>query len=383
MESSVTGHYIESSVAGEVVQAYVPAPLPPKLSDKELAGLNEHLQDAQTALARLDLAGAMIPSLDWFIYAFVRKEALVSSEIEGTQATLVDVLSYEHTQQHGSSSFEDIEEVTNYIQAISYGLDQIRTRRGLPISVRLLNESHRILMHGVRGADKQPGEIRRSQNWVGGSGPGNAVFVPPPHGEVPGLLSDLEKYIHEATDLPPLLRTALAHVQFESIHPYLDGNGRVGRMLIALLLDHWKLLSSPLLYLSVYLKEHRDEYYRWLSAIRIEGRWAGWLEFFLVGIQEVSHDAAARAQALHRQVSADRKKLHTLDRVTVTAIQLFELLPEHPVISTPVVTRLLDTTKPTAGKAIGLLNAAGILSELGKRKRDRVFGYQRYLELLE
>ena len=154
-------------------------------------------------------------------------------------------------------------------------------------------------------------------------------------------------------------------------------------MLIALLLDHWKLLSSPLLYLSVYLKEHRDEYYRWLSAIRIEGRWAGWLEFFLVGIQEVSHDAAARAQALHRQVSADRKKLHTLDRVTVTAIQLFELLPEHPVISTPVVTRLLDTTKPTAGKAIGLLNAAGILSELGKRKRDRVFGYQRYLELLE
>ena len=383
MKPHVTGRYVESSVAGETVRAFVPAPLPPRLPAKRLASLSGHLQDAQTALAKLDLAGEMIPSLDWFIYAFVRKEALLSSEIEGTEATLLDVLSYEQTEQHGSSSFEDIEEVTNYVRAINYGLDQMHIRRGLPISVRLLNECHRILMHGVRGADKQPGEIRRSQNWVGGSRPGNAVFVPPPHGEVPELLFDLEKYIHEATDLPPLLRTALAHVQFESIHPYLDGNGRVGRMLIALLLDHWNLLSSPLLYLSVYLKQNRDEYYRWLGAIRNEGDWAGWLEFFLVGIQEVSHDAVARAQALHSQVSGDRKKLLTINRVTVTAIQLFELLPEHPVISMPVVTRLLDTTKPTAGKAIDILEAAGILSELGKRKRDRVFGYQRYLELLE
>ena len=383
MRSSLTGHYVDSSVAGEVVKAFVPAPLPAKLPAKKLADLNEHLHDAETALAKLDLAGEMIPSLEWFIYAFVRKEALLSSEIEGTQATLVDVLSYEQTQQHGPSSIEDIEEVTNYVQAIYYSLDQMHSKRGLPISVRLLNECHQILMQGVRGAGKQPGDIRRSQNWVGGSRPGNAVFVPPPHREVPDLLSDLEQYIHEATDLPPLLRTALAHVQFESIHPYLDGNGRVGRMLIALLLDHWKLLSSPLLYLSVYLKQNRDEYYRRLDAIRNEGDWAGWLEFFLVGIQEVSHDAAARAQALHRQVSGDRKKLLTINGVTVTAIQLFELLPEHPVVSMPVVTLLLDTTKPTAGKAIDILGAAGILSELGKRKRDRVFGYQRYLELLE
>lgn len=382
MNSGPSGHYVTTSVAGESIRAFIPDPLPPKATAKLIASLDERLQSAQASLDRLDLAGETIPSLDWFMYAFVRKEALLSSEIEGTQATLVDVFSYEQTEQTRTSSVEDIEEVTNYVAAINHALAQIHSDRGLPISVRLLNNCHRLLMQGGRGADRQPGEIRRSQNWVGGSRPGNAVFVPPPADQVTALLGNLETYIHQPDDLPPLIRIALAHAQFETIHPYLDGNGRVGRMLIALLLDHWGLLRSPLLYLSVYLKANQADYYRSLSAARMAGDWAGWLEFFLIGIDEVAQDAAKTAQALHRQVTEDRRILLASNDVTVSAIQLFELLPEHPVISTRVVTRLLETTKPTAGKAIELLENAGILSEIGKQKRDRIFSYMAYVRLL-
>ena len=271
-----TGRYVTTTVADESVQAFVPNPLPPKLPVKMLVALKEPLQAAETALARLDLAGQMIPSVDWFIYAFVRKEALLSSEIEGTQATLIDVLSYEQTEQVGASSVEDIEEVSNYVAAINYALGQLHANRGLPVSMRLLNQCHRRLLQGVRGAHKQPGAIRRSQNWIGGSRPGNAVFIPPPADRVAELLSDLERYIHTTDELPTLLRVAAAHVQFETIHPYLDGNGRVGRMLITLLLDNWGLLKSPLLYVSVYFKKHQSEYYNLLANVRTKGDWQRW-----------------------------------------------------------------------------------------------------------
>jgi Fic family protein len=382
MSSSSFGRYVTTSVAGEPVKAFVPASLPARLPARLTADLSDSLHAAEDSLARLDLAGEMIPSVNWFIYAFVRKEALLSSEIEGTQATLVDVFTYEHTAQAGSSSVDDIEEVTNYVAAINHARGQIHSKRGLPISVRLLNDCHRRLMQGVRGAHKQPGEIRRSQNWVGGTRPGNAVYVLPPADRVAGLLDNLEAYIHDPNDLPALLRIALAHAQFETIHPYLDGNGRVGRMLIALLLDHWGLLRSPLLYLSVYLKENQAEYYRWLSAVRTDGDWPGWFRFFLRGIEIVAQDAAGTARALYHQVGDDRRALLAAQGVTVSAIRLFELLPEHPVVSMPLVTRLLETTKPTAGKAIGLLEKIGILSEIGQRKRDRVFSYQNYVRVL-
>ena len=308
----------------------------------------------------------------------------MSSEIEGTQATLVDVLAWEQTDQPGSSSIEDIEEVTNYVAAVNHAFEQIRSTKGAPISVRLFNDCHRLLMQGVRGANKQPGELRRSQNWVGGSRPGNAIFVPPPPERVTDLLSDLERYIHVDEDkLAPLLRVGLVHVQFETIHPYLDGNGRLGRMLIALLLDHWQLLTSPMLYLSLYFKQNQAAYYRSLSAVRTEGDWIGWLRFFLDGVCEIAVDATRTARGLYARVNEDRKALLSTRGTTVTALQLFELLPEHPVISMPLVTRLLSTTKPTAGKAIDVLISAGILAEVGERKRDRLYRYQNYLRLLE
>jgi len=383
MTGQPTGQYVTASVAGESFEAFVPEPLPPRLAVKELATLDEPLRKAEAALARLDLAGEMIPSLDWFIYAFVRKEALLSSEIEGTEATLVDVLAWEQTEQAGDSRIEDIEEVTNYVAAINHAFEQIHSPKGAPISVRLFNDCHRILMRGVRGANKQPGELRRSQNWVGGSRPGNAVFVPPPPERVASLLGDLEHYIHAEDELAPLLRVGLAHVQFETIHPYLDGNGRLGRMLIALLLDHWGLLRSPLLYLSLYLKQNQAAYYRWLSAVRTEGDWIGWLRFYLDGIYEIADDATRTARSLFARVSEDRETLLATPGATVTAIQLFEQLPEHPVITMPLVTRLLSITKPTAGKAIDVLLKAGILAEVGERKRDRLYRYGQYLRILD
>jgi len=235
----------------------------------------------------------------------------------------------------------------------------------------------------VRGKDKQPGEIRRSHVWVGGTRPGNAVYVPPPWEHVRDLLGALETYIHSDNDLPPLLRIAAAHAQFKTIHPYLDGNGRIGRLLIALLLTHWRVLDAPLLYLSVFLKEHQAEYYDQLGSIRRSGTWGDWFRFFLEGTKQVTTTAAATASALNRQVNNDRKILLSAESITVSAIQLFEALPKHPVISMPLVTRILSTSKPTASKAIDLLIKQGILTEIGDRKRDRIYKYDKYLQILD
>ncbi len=379
----MTGKYVETTVAGETVRAFVPNPLPPKLTKEDLASLQEPIGAAETALERLRSAGEMIPSLDWFVYSFVRKEALLTSEIEGTQATLADVMSYEQTGQSGSSDIADVEEVTNYVRAANYAFEQLSSEKGLPVSSRLLDECHHRLMQGVRGKNKQPGEIRRSQVWVGGTRPGNAVFVPPPWDHVRDLLGALETYIHTDDDLSPLLRIAAAHAQFETIHPYLDGNGRIGRLLIALLLAHWRILDAPLLYLSVYLKEHQSEYYDRLGSIRKSGTWADWFHFFLEGIIEVATLAATTAGALNRQVNDDRTIVISAESVTVSAIQLFEALPKHPVISMPLVSRILSTSKPTASKAIDLLIRQGILTEVGDRKRDRIYKYDKYLQILD
>ena len=382
MRTEPTGKYVETTVANETVRAFVPHPLPPTLSREELASLQGPLRAAELGLGRLQLAGEMIPSVDWFVYSFVRKEALLTSEIEGTQATITDVLSYEQTGQPGASGVADVEEVTNYVQAANYAFEQLGAPRGLPISTRLLNECHRRLMQGVRGHDKLPGELRRSQVWVGGTRPGNAVYVPPPWERVADLLGALETYIHGDDDLPPLLRVAAVHAQFETIHPYLDGNGRIGRLLIALLLNHWGLLDRPLLYLSLYLKEHQPAYYEHLGATRDRGNWVHWFDFFLRGVADVAANATATASALNRRIAEDRKALLSSEAATVSAIQLFELLPNHPVVSMPRVTQLLATTKPTAGKAIEVLQRLGILHEVGKRKRDRLYSYLPYVNIL-
>jgi len=346
----------------------------------ELDGLAGRLRAAEHALARLELAGEMVPSLDWFIYGFVRKEAVLSSQIEGTQATLVDLLAFEAEPGDGANA--DVEEVCNYLEALTYARAEIAKPRGLPLSMRLLNETHRRLMRGVRGAEKRPGEVRTSQNWIGGTRPGNAAYVPPPPHALGETLGAFERYIHAEDDVPPLVRAGLLHVQFESIHPYLDGNGRIGRLLVTLMLEHWKLLSQPLLYLSLFLKRHRDEYYRRLTAVRTEGAWEPWLDFFLDGVATIADEAVASARDLFALVASDRARVLGAESGTLAAARLFELLPRHPVVTVNAAVKLLATSKPTATRAVEALVDAGVLRETTGKKRDRSFGYHAYLERL-
>jgi Fic family protein len=378
-----TGKYIRTSVAGEEVRAFVPHPLPPARPPFEMSPeLVEGLRAAEECLRRLDLAAELVPSVDWFIYGFVRKEAVVTSQIEGTQATLVDLLDYEARADEEAQPSPDVEEVCNYLEALKFAREELRRPDGLPISIRLLNACHARLMQGARGGSKQPGEVRRSQNWVGGTRPGNAAFVPPPPGELKAALSSLERYIHSAGGLPPLVRVGLIHVQFETIHPYLDGNGRIGRLLIALLLEEWGLLSQPLLYLSLFFKRNLNEYYDRLSRVRTDGDWEGWTAFFLRGVQLVAEEAIESARVLSARAKDDRALVLGQRHATVAAVRLFELLPEQPMVTVKRATRLLATTRPTAAKAIDALVDAGVLSETSGRKRDRVFAYAEYLKLL-
>ena len=379
----ITGTYEKTTIAGEEIRSFIPHPLPP--SEPPLAlddGTTALLRRAEQGLARLEVAGTIVPSVEWFIYAFVRKEAVVSSQIEGTQCTLVDLLNFEADAPGDLAASEDVQEVCNYLDGVAYARRELAAENGLPISIRLLNEAHRLLMRGVRGADKQPGEIRRSQNWIGGTRPGNAAFVPPPPTELAGLLSAFEKYIHGDDDLPPLVRVGLLHVQFETIHPYLDGNGRIGRLLVTLLLEYLGLLSSPLLYLSLFFKRHRDEYYRRLSAVRTDGDWEAWSAFFLEGVATIADEAVAAANDLFKLVSGDRQRVLETSSSTVMAARLFEQLPEHPIVTAGRVTRILETTKPTANKAVRALVDAGVLVETTGRKRDRTYSYAAYLDRL-
>ena len=377
----ITGRYERTAVAGEGVSAFVPLPLPPRSPGLDIESrLAEPLRAAEHALARLDLAGEMVPSLDWFVHAFVRKEAVITSQIEGTQASLVDLLTWEAESE--TELGRDVEEVCNYLEALSYARDELARPDGLPLSVRLLNETHRRLMSGARGASKQPGEIRRSQNWIGGTRPGNAVHVPPPPRALPDLLGEFEKYLHAGDTLPSLVRAGLAHVQFETIHPYLDGNGRVGRLLISLLLERWGLLRSPLLYLSLFFKRHREEYYRRLNAVRTEGDWEGWTGYFLEGVAAIADEATASARDLFALIAADRGRLLTQDGTSVSAARLFERLPDRPILTIASAMRLIDVSKPTATRAVEALVSAGILVETTGRKRDRRFAYRAYIERL-
>ena len=376
-----TGKYQTTVVGSEKVKAFIPHPLPPAnpplMIEGELAAVHV---EATAAVGRLAVAGTMVPSAQWFLYGFLRKEAVISSQIEGTQATLMDVVAYEATRK--SKRPADVEEVCNYVDALAFVRSEIAKPKGLPLCSRLLCEAHKRLMHGTRGAESQPGTIRASQNWIGGSRPGNAVFVPPPHESVPGALAQLDQWIHRKDPLPPLVRAGLAHVQFETIHPFLDGNGRIGRLLIALLVEHWGLLESPLLYLSLAFKRHRAEYYRALLAVRTAGDWEGWTAFFLRCVREAADDGVSAARRLFDLLGNDRRTVANHDATTVPAIRLLDALPEHPMVTLPAVIDLLKTTKPTAGKAIEALCKAGVLKEITGKQRDRVYAYDAYLKVL-
>lgn len=376
-----TGLYRTTDLGGEQVRAFVPFPLPPErpplLIDDPMRVL---LDRAQSAIGRLDVAGKMVPSANWFLYGFVRKEAVISSQIEGTQATLRDVLHFEATRQ--SLLPEDVEDVCNYVDALTYARGEIVRPGGLPLSNRLLCGAHQRLMHGARGSEKTPGHVRTSQNWIGGTRPGNAIFVPPPADEVPGALASLDQWIHNEASLAPLIRIGLAHVQFETIHPFLDGNGHIGRLLVALLVEHWGLLDSPLLYISLPLKRRREEYYRRLASVRSEGDWEGWLMFFLECVCEAADDGVQTAGKMFSQLNEDRRRLLDGSGATVSAIRLFERLPETPVVTLASAMELLQTTKPTATSAIETLVKTGVLRETSGRKRDRVYAYHHYLAIL-
>lgn len=376
-----TGTYAISTTLGESVRAFVPHSLPPTAPALEPAVFADLNRQAELALARLAGVSGLVPSVDWLLYSAIRKEALLTSQIEGTQATLTDL--FDEEAGFKVSNTDDVEEVTNYLRAFRWVQDQLRDPKGLPISVRLLCDAHRLLLDGARGAGKQPGELRRSQNWIGGTRPGNAVFVPPPPERVSELLADMERFIHDtATDLPPMVKVALIHAQFETIHPFLDGNGRIGRLLIAALFEHWGLLSEPLMYLSGYLKQHQAEYYRRLSAIRTEGDWESWVTFFLEGVATAAGDAEKNIIEVATLVAVDRKRLLQSPKAGPASYRLFEMLPMMPRFTIERVRQQLETSFPTATAAVKALEDLGIVTEMTGQKKNRSYSYQAYVELL-
>ncbi|MBU6484492.1 MAG: Fic family protein [Betaproteobacteria bacterium] len=377
----VTGRFVTVSTTGERVRAYVPAPLPP---DPPLALENadvDLLERANRALGRLDGLASLLPDSRLFLYQYVRKEALLSSQIEGTQSSLSDLLLFEDDQAPGVP-LDDVREVSNYVAAMEHGLG--RLRGGFPLSLRLVREIHGVLLRKGRGAAKAPGEFRTTQNWIAGSRPGNALFVPPPPERVLDCMGSWEKFLHDdPAPTPTLVKAALAHVQFETVHPFLDGNGRLGRLVITLLLCVERALAQPLLYLSLYFKTHRAEYYDWLQRVRIEGDWEGWLRFFLTGVLETADQATAAAKQLLALFEADRKRIAALRRAAASPLRIHELLQRRPLVSARRASEELGLTVPTVNAALESLVRLGIVRETTGKQRGRVFAYDGYLKVLQ
>jgi len=375
------GQYIASTTLGEEVKAFVPDDLPPANPPLDPASYVDLNRGAELALARLNGVTGLVASVRWLMYGALRREALLTSQIEGTQATLTDLFDVE--ADIVVSNPDDVEEVANYLKAFRYVRENLHDPKGLPISMRLLREAHRLLLDGVRGASKQPGEIRRSQNWIGGTRSGNASFVPPPAEQLPDLLSRLEHFIHdEESSLPPLVRIGLVHVQFETIHPFLDGNGRIGRLLIAALIEQWGLLRAPLLCLSGYLKRHQQEYYRRLSAVRTGGDWEGWTRFFLEGVAEAALEAEESVIDIATVIHRDRTRLMDSGNAAPATYGLFERLPSMPRFTVESACKSLGVSFPTANAAIKTLIGLDIVAETTGKKKNRRFGYQAYIDRL-
>ncbi|HSV78359.1 MAG TPA: Fic family protein [Ramlibacter sp.] len=383
MRREATGRHAGSKAGGETVRAFVPFPLPP-MPPLELSGERQGLLERATlALGRLDSIALLLPDPHLFIYAYVRREAVLSSQIEGTQSSLSDLLLFELDEQPGVP-FDDVVEVSDYVAALEHGV--ARLREGFPLCNRLLREMHGRLMGRGRGSDKMPGEFRRSQNWIGGTRPGNAHFVPPPPGEVEPCMAALEAFVHDAHGgggLPVLLKAALAHVQFETIHPFLDGNGRLGRLLIALLLHEGGLLRQPLLYLSLYLKQHRAVYYELLDGVRSNGDWEAWVDFFLEGVEQTAQGAVETARRLGDLFQADVQRVQAArGRNAVNVLRVLDALRHRPMCSLRQISARTGITFPTASKAMLALVEMGIARELTGQRRNRVFVYDAYLTVL-
>ncbi len=378
--SPLTGKYHLTTVAGEQVKAFVPEPLPLRAQVDLSGSIGFLLGRAGEAVARLDGVASVLPDPLIFLYSFVRKEAQLSSQIEGTQSSLSELLVYETAEAPGVP-IEDVLEVANYVAALEHGIDRIRN--GFPLSNRLLREIHAILLRSGRGATSQPGEFRRSQNWIGGTRPGNAHFVPAPSDQVVACMGDLELFLHQTNGvLPPLVVAAMAHVQFETIHPFLDGNGRIGRLLISLLLTERGVLHEPLLYLSLWLKQHRDLYYQKLDAVRTEGDWQGWFDFFFEAVCEAAGSAVQTAQSLMKMFELDRSKLQNGGRSVGNVLRVHGELKRKVIVSVPTLVEELKIAPPTVNRAIKRLETAGIVREISGRKRDRMWAYSEYLQIL-
>ena len=374
------GQFLRSSTSPEPFQAFVPAPLPPEPLLEIDIGLQGLLEKANRALGRLDGIGTLLPDTSLFLYSYIRKEALLSSQIEGTQSSFSDLLLYENDAAPGVP-VDDVQEVSSYVAALEHGLRRIR--EGVPLSLRLVREIHEILLSNGRGSHKSPGEFRRSQNWIGGSRPGNARYVPPPPEEVMECLGALEKFLHDdPVKTPTLIKAALAHVQFESIHPFLDGNGRVGRLLITLLLCAEGAMTEPLLYLSLYLKTNREMYYDLLQGMRDTGDWEDWLRFFLQGVWETAEEASRTTRTVLQVFGEDRQQIEGLGRAAASALRVFSRLQATPLLSIRKTADALGLSVPTVIAAVKNLETLGVVQELTGRRRDRLFVYGRYLDIL-
>lgn len=376
--------YVTQTVTGESYRAYLPAPLPPDPPIALDTELLQRMDQANRALGRLDGISQFWPNsghfLNQLLYQYVRKEAVLSSQIEGTQSSLSDLLLYELEQTPGVP-LDDVREVSSYVAALSHGLSRIR--EGFPLSLRLLREIHGVLLATGRGANKSPGEFRRSQNWLGGSRPGNAIFVPPPPERLMDCLGPFEHFLHDEPEpMPSLIKAALAHVQFETIHPFLDGNGRLGRMLITLLLCHDAVLSEPSLYLSLYFKVHRSEYYDHLQRVRTEGDWEGWLRFFLNGVTDTASDATDAAQKLWTLFDEDRRRIQDQGKISGTALRVHDLLQQRPIISITAACKELELTHPPVNKSLRKLEEMGVVREITGRQRNRLYLYAAYMAIL-
>ena len=380
MKRALQGKYLRISTTGEVVRAFVPAALPPRPAIDWTPDLRHRFDTALLALGRLDGVAHLLPNASLLIYSFVRKEAVLSSMIEGTQSSLADLMLFEIDEQPGVP-VADAREVSCYVAALDHGLK--RLRGGFPLSLRLLREVHKVLLNHGRGAQNRPGEFRQSQNWIGGTRPGNAVFVPPPVEELMRCLGDLERFLHDQPEqTSPLVKAALAHVQFETIHPFLDGNGRVGRLLITLLLCADGVLREPLLYISLYFKQHRRLYYELLNDVRLTGNWERWLDFFADGVVASANEAVNAAQRLLALTAADSIRIESLGRAAASALMVHRAMQRQPIASPGWLAKITKLTPTTVNRSLAHLQALGIVREITQKQRDRVFSYTGYAAIL-
>jgi len=380
MKRELQGRYVTISTVGEKAQAFVPAPLPPRPPINWIPKLHDKFDQALLALGRLDSVSTLLPDTSLFLYMYVRKEAVLSSMIEGTQSSLSDLLLFELEQEPGVP-LDDVREVSNYVAALNCGLRLLK--EGLPLSLRLFREIHGVLLAKGRGNNQTPGEFRRSQNWIGGTRPGNAAFVPPPAEEVLECMSKLELFLHDLPEpTPVLLKAALAHVQFETIHPFLDGNGRLGRLLITLLLCEKKVLREPMLYLSLYFKTHRQYYYELLNNVRLNGDWEAWLDFFAEAIIITATQAVETIQQLLALSNQNCDKINGLGRAAASTLQIHRALMEQPIATSGSLVKKTGITPATVNKALDHLEQLGIVKELTAQKRNRLFSYAGYIEIM-